>query len=101
MILFLVSFYAFRKNFFVAYGLLIHLVAYYIQLALTVKMVYGVASGTNFAKEYASQHSDTPLVIFCSIIFGVKRIESDGSYYEDNFRMFIYYFTLIACIILS
>ena len=53
MILFLVSFYAYRKTFFVTYGLLIHFVAYYIQFALTLKMVYGIASGTSYAKEYA------------------------------------------------
>jgi hypothetical protein len=72
MILFLASFYAYRKNFFLAYGLLIVLVAYYIQFALTLKMIYGIAMHINFVKEHLNDNKDSPWVVYSRIIFGVK-----------------------------
>ena len=63
-------------------------------------MVYGIASGTSYAKEYAKHHKDRPLVMICAIVFGVKRTDGDKGY-EDNFYIGMYYFTLLSCIVLA
>ena len=64
-------------------------------------MVYGIAVNTHFAKEYIKHNQDSNFVIYSGIIFGVRKRDSYGDKYEDFFRMCIYYFTLISCIVLA
>jgi predicted branched-subunit amino acid permease len=52
MILVLASFYAYRKNLLVTYGLLIVFVAYYIQFALTMKILYALAMSITNVKDF-------------------------------------------------
>jgi hypothetical protein len=100
MILFLVSFYAYRKNFFLAYGLLIIFVAYYIQFALTLKMIYGIAMNINSIKELLKDNKESIWVVYSEIIFGVKQTD-DGGEIEVMVRKGLFYFTLVACIMLA
>ena len=70
LILTVFGFFAFRKLYHVEYGFLTFVVAYYFQLALTIKALYLIAVQVPFVKSWMTTNKENKFVIIVDIVFG-------------------------------
>jgi hypothetical protein len=71
MILLLMAFFSFRKSYKVEYGLGCIFLSFYIQYALTLKLLYNVLIKINYVQDFMDQNSKTNIYVkWASIMFG-------------------------------
>ena len=71
MILLLMAFFSFRKSYKVEYGMACIFISFYIQYALTLKLIYGVLVQIVYVKNYMDKnYENNNYVKWASILFG-------------------------------
>ena len=91
--------YAFRRRYYAAYGLSNFALASYIQLALTVKLLYGIVIRIEFVTMLMREHEATSgYVLFCRIVFGDHFRDAQDTVPEYQSRQLAYYTSIFMCI---
>ena len=76
MVLLLLSFYAFRREYFLAYGRFVMFMAYYVQFAVTVKIFWTLLMVVPEVHSWFGHHQKNPAVRVSMLLFGIE--ESSG-----------------------
>jgi len=71
MVLLLLSLYAFRREYFLAYGRFVMFMAYYMQFAVTVKIFWTLLTVVPEVQKWFGRHQKSSAVRVCLLVFGV------------------------------
>jgi hypothetical protein len=67
----LLSLYAFRREYFLAYGRFVMFMAYYMQFAVTVKIFWTLLTVVPEVQMWFGRHQKSSVVRVCLLVFGV------------------------------
>ena len=96
------AFFSFRKSYKVEYGMGCIFISFYIQYALTLKLIYGVLVQIVYVKNYMDKNYETNIYVkWASILFGqhLKSQSEDIVMFNRNQNIYLFclFITIYSC----
>ena len=98
LLLILCAFFAFKEGNPVAFGMSIFFIVYYVQFALTLKVIYGIVSQISSIEHLMEEFKSDKNVKMVMMLFGSRFADSQTDMEDFYFQKNVYYSCLLVCI---